>query len=388
MPDIDSPRRILEQLVAFPTVSRDSNLDLIDWVENWLAQYGITATRVYNDDRSKASIYAHTGPMTPGALVLSGHTDVVPVDGQTWASDPFAVTERDGKLFGRGTTDMKGFDALALWTMARAATEGVNRPLQLALSRDEETGCLGAPSMIDDMIASGLPRGDTVIVGEPSMMSCVTGHKGGTGYWIQAKGFEVHSSLMHTGVSAIMEAARLITWSYEQNKLNAATKPGELASLFDPPYTTLHTGRISGGTAHNITAADCEFGVDFRVVPGESIDDWFDKLTLEINRIEADMQAIHPNTGLSVEQRFDVPPLTPEIDGLAEMLVRRLTGDNGTHVVSYGTEAGQFQERGYSAVVCGPGDIAQAHQPDEYITLDQFNEGQRFMDQLLATLKE
>jgi acetylornithine deacetylase len=158
LPDIDSPRRILEQLVAFPTVSRDSNLDLIDWVENWLAQYGITATRVYNDDRSKASIYAHTGPMTPGALVLSGHTDVVPVDGQAWTSDPFAVTERDGKLFGRGTTDMKGFDALALWTMARAATEGVNRPLQLALSRDEETGCLGAPSMIDDMIASGLPR--------------------------------------------------------------------------------------------------------------------------------------------------------------------------------------------------------------------------------------
>lgn len=388
MPDIDSPRRILEQLVAFPSVSRDSNLDLIDWIENWLAQYGISATRVYNDDRSKASIYAHTGPMQPGAVVLSGHTDVVPVDGQNWTTDPFTVTERDGKLFGRGTTDMKGFDALALWAMARAATHGVTRPLQIALSRDEEIGCLGAPAMIDDMIASGLPRGDTVIVGEPSMMSCVTGHKGGTGYWIKAKGFEVHSSLMHKGVSAIMEAARVIAWAHAQNKLNADAPPGEMAALFDPPYTTLHTGIISGGTAHNITAADCTFGVDFRVVPGDSIDKWSAKLFHEINRIETEMKAIHPDAGLPFEKRFDVPALTPELNGAAEHLVRRLTGDNGTHVVSYGTEAGQFQERGYSAVICGPGDIAQAHQPDEYITVDQFNEGQRLMDRLLAMLQE
>lgn len=388
MTKIDTPRAILEKLVGFPTVSRDSNLDLVDWVEAWLGGFGITGTRVYSQDGDKAAFYAHVGPEVEGAVVLSGHTDVVPVDGQDWTSDPFTLTERDGLLFGRGSCDMKGFDALALWAMAQAAQTGVKRPLQIALSYDEEVGCTGAPPMIDHMIASGLPKGELVLVGEPSMMTVVTGHKGGTGFAAHAKGFEVHSSLMHTGVSAIMEAAKLIEWANRQNAANAATTPSPLDSIFEPPWTTLHCGMISGGTAHNITAGDCHFGVDFRCVPGDDLEEWKQRLFAYVDTLNGAMQDIQPETGITLTPRFNVPALKPETDGAAERLSRRLTGDNGTHVVSYGTEAGQFQERGYSAVVCGPGDIAQAHQPDEFISIDQLNKGQAFMERLLNTLTE
>jgi acetylornithine deacetylase len=386
----DEARRLLERLVAFPTVSRESNLPLVDFVESYLAGHGIASVRVANEDGTKAAIYAHAGPPIDGGVVLSGHTDVVPVDGQDWSSDPFTVTERDGRLFGRGTCDMKGFDALALAAMARAATlhkEGrLKRPLQIALSYDEEVGCTGAPPMIDHMVRHGLPRASTVIVGEPSMMKAVTGHKGGIGFAVHIKGYEVHSSLVHKGVNAIMWGAKLIDWANRMNAENAARPPSALAATFEPPYTTLHIGTIKGGTAHNITAGDCWFGFDFRVVPGDSLSGWVERFKAEVARLEAEMKAVHPSAAIEVPQRFFVPGLVPEADGAAEALVRRLTGDNASHVVSYGTEAGQFQERGYSAVICGPGDIAQAHQPDEYLTIEQFHAGQAFMDDLLAAL--
>lgn len=383
-----SPRQLLEKLVSFPTVSRDSNLDLIDWVEEYLAHFGIVATRVPNPDGTKASLYAHAGPQVAGGVILSGHSDVVPVDGQAWDTDPFVVTEKDGKLYGRGTCDMKGFDALALWALVEAHVHGVNRPLQFALSYDEEIGCTGAPPMIDHMRASGMPIAELVIVGEPSMMKTVTGHKGSAGFRTHVKGFEVHSSLMHTGVSAIMEAARLIDWANQMNVRNQARPPSDNDAIFEPPFTTVHVGTISGGTAHNITAADCHFNLDFRCVPSETPDDWRDAYFARIKEIEQDMQAVHPDTRIEVEQYFHIPGLKPEKGGAAEALVRKLTGDNGTHVVSYGTEAGQFQERGYSAVVCGPGDIAQAHQPNEFLSIAQLDEGAMFMSRLLSHLKE
>ena len=381
-----SPRDILARLVAFPTVSRDSNLDLVDWVEEWLDGHGIAAHRVWNEDRTKAALYAHVGPEEPGGVVLSGHTDVVPVDGQVWASDPWVLTERDGRLYGRGAVDMKGFDALALWAMAEAAREGVKRPLQIALSFDEEVGCTGAPPMIDAM-AAHLPRASAVLVGEPSMLKVVTGHKGGMGFATHIKGFEVHSSIMHTGVSAIHEAAELIVWANQVNRANRDAPPNPLAAVYDPPWTTLHVGQITGGTAHNITAGDCRLGFDFRVVPGESMAEWEARYRARVAEAEAAMKAVRAEAGIELSPYFRVPPLTAEENGAAESLARRLTGDNGHHVVSYGTEAGQFQERGYSAVVCGPGDIAQAHQPDEYITLAQFEAGHDFMRRLLAGLR-
>ena len=384
-----TPREILARLIAFPTVSRDSNLDLVAWVEGLLAEAGISSTRVPDETGQKAALYASVGPDVPGGVVLSGHTDVVPVDGQNWTSDPFELTERDGRLYGRGTCDMKGFDALAIAAMLEAARRGdLRRPLQIALSYDEEIGCVGAPPMIDHMVASGLPRAAAVIVGEPSMMKVVTGHKGSVGFQIEVTGHEVHSSLPHEGVSAIMEGARLIAWANDTNATNSAAEPGPLAAEFVPPWSSVHVGMISGGTAHNITAGACHFGVDFRIVPGESLTDWEDRMRQRIAEIEAGMQAVAPATGIVATKGFRVPPLVPETDGAAESLARRLTGDNASHVVSYGTEAGQFQERGYSAVVCGPGDIAQAHQADEFLDVAQFDAGWQFMDDLLRWLSQ
>ena len=386
MPTPLTARKILEKLVSFPTVSTASNLALVDWVEEYLDGFGIHCHRDYDATRQKASLFAHVGPEVEGGIVLSGHTDVVPVKGQEWHSDPWQVVERDGRLYGRGTCDMKGFDAIVLAAVPMALERGLRRPMQIALSRDEEIGCVGAPPMIEAMAASGLPRASAAIIGEPSNMKAVTAHKGGTGFNTHIHGHEVHSSIMHTGVSATMEAGRLIQWANEQNALNAARTPGPLDAQFDPPWTTLHVGMVAGGTANNITAKDCGFVITFRNVPSESLEDWRQAYLAKVREVEAGMQAVAPQTRIETEAFFDVPGLRPEDGGEAEALVRRLTGDNGVHVVSYGTEAGQFQDRGYSAVICGPGDIAQAHQPNEYITMDQFEAGQRFMADLVDTL--
>lgn len=379
------PLELMTKLISFPTVSRDTNLPLIDWVEAYLKGHGITAHRYYHPDQPKAALFAHVGPEVEGAVVLSGHTDVVPVDGQPWDTDPFVVTERDGKYFGRGTCDMKGFDALALWALVEAHYAGVSTPLQLAFSFDEEVGCLGAPPMIAAM-QGVVPKGGPVIVGEPSMMQAVTGHKGGQGFDTHVIGFEVHSSLMHTGVSAILEGAKIIDFANQRNAESYASEPTSLGAMFDPPVTTWHVGQVSGGTAHNITAKDCKFSMDFRAVPGDDVVALKQSYLDHVATIEAEMQKVHPDARVEIETRFDVPPLRPEQDGAAEGLVRQITGDNAGHVVSYGTEAGQFQAAGYSAVVCGPGDIAQAHQPNEFITIAQFEAGHAFMRNLVARL--
>jgi acetylornithine deacetylase len=377
-----TPRQILDRLVSFQTVSRESNLDLVDWVENYLASHGVTSHRDWHPDRTKAALFAHVGPWVEGAVVLSGHSDVVPVDGQDWASDPWTVTERDGRLYGRGTCDMKGYVALAIWALVEGARRGLTRPLQLALSYDEEVGCTGAPPMIAAM-QGVVPKGAAVIVGEPSRMGLITGHKGSTGFHVHVKGFEVHSSLLPYGVSAIMEGARLIGWVNDQNAVIQNAAPSPVAAMFDPPFTTLHVGMISGGTAHNITAADCRFAIETRVVPDDDLEGRAAAIETEALRLDAALKARRPEAGVHLERFFGVPPLRPEVDGLAEALVRRLTGANTTGVVSYGTEAGQFQAAGYSAVVCGPGDIAQAHQADEYLELSEFQAGQAFMERLL-----
>lgn len=380
-------RQILEKLVAFPTVSARSNLPLIDWVQDYLAGHGVQSHRVYNPDKTKASLYANIGPEVEGGVILSGHTDVVPVVGQNWDTDPFTLTEKDGKLFGRGTCDMKGFDALALAAVPWALERGVKRPLQIALSYDEEVGCLGAPDMIAEM-ARHLPRAAAAIIGEPSMMKTVCGHKGGFGIRTHVHGFEVHSSLPHQGVSAVMEAARLVEWCNQINAENAARTPTPVAAEFEPPYTTLHVGTIHGGTADNITAKDCEFSVFFRCVPGESVAMWRKAYLEKVAQVQAGMQKIRPETHIETTQVFQLPALKPETDGAAEALVRKISGDNSHNVVAYGTEAGQFQEQGYSAIICGPGSIEQAHQPNEYIEISQLEAGEAFLRRLVDHLSE
>ena len=380
-----SPRQLLDQLVAFPTVSRDSNLALVDWLEEYLASHGIKAHRHWNEDRTKAALFAHVGPWEAGGVVLSGHSDVVPVDGQDWSSDPWVVVERDGRLYGRGTCDMKGYDALAIWALVAGHKRGLRRPLQLALSYDEEVGCTGAPPMIEAMERI-LPKAAAAVIGEPSRMKLINGHKGGTGFHVHVKGFEVHSSLLPYGVSAIMEGARLIQWVNDRNAEIQARPMTTAAAQFYPPFTTLHVGMIEGGTAHNITAGDCRFAVEMRVVPGEDAEALTQALVTEAMRLDAAIRAVRPEAGVHLKQFFFVPGLQPEQAGVAEALVRRLTGDNATGVVSYGTEAGQFQEAGYSAVVCGPGDISQAHQVDEYLEVSEFEAGHRFMQALIEEL--
>ena len=376
---------ILARLVGFASVSQSSNLELVDWLEGYLSSHAIPTARHWNEDQTKAAILAHAGPLQAGGVVLSGHSDVVPVAGQSWSSDPFVLTERSGRLYGRGTCDMKGYVALSVWALVEAQRRGVRRPLQLALSYDEEVGCTGAGPMIETL-QQVFPKASLALIGEPSMMQPISAHKGGTGYQVAVRGFEVHSSLLPYGVSAIMEGARLIGWVNDRNTALQAAKPTALAALFDPPFTTLHVGMISGGTAHNITAADCRFAVEMRVVPGEDIEALAAEFESAAKALERKMQTVHPDARIDLHRFFRVPALQPEVSGAAEALVRRITGANAGGVVSYGTEAGIFQAAGYSAVVCGPGDIAQAHQPDEYLSVAQFDLGQAFMARLLEDL--
>lgn len=385
MSEVLTSRQILAHLIAFPTISTTSNLDLVDWVDAYLTGHGVQCHRHWNEDRAKAAVMAHAGPLVTGAVVLSGHSDVVPVEGQVWATDPWTLTERDGRLYGRGTCDMKGYVALSIWALVQAQRQGVARPLQLALSYDEEVGCLGAPPMIATM-EQVLPKGDVALIGEPSGMAIITGHKGGTGFHVHIKGFEVHSSLMPYGVSAVMEGARFIQWLNEVNDSIRAAPVGPVAATFDPPFTTLHVGRIQGGTADNITAADCRFSIEMRVVPGEDLQGYAAQVLARGAEMDVALKAIRPEAGVTLTKFFGVPGLVPEADGKAERLARHLTGDNSTGVVSYGTEAGQFQAAGYSAVICGPGFIAQAHQANEYLAVSEFEKGQAFMQALLGTL--
>lgn len=379
-----TPREMLARLVAFPTVSRDSNLDCIHFIRDYLAAHGVESRLVPNEAGDKANLYATIGPAVAGGVVLSGHTDVVPVDGQPWSSDPFTLTERDGKLYGRGTCDMKGFDALALAHVPEMLAAGLRRPIHIALSYDEEVGCQGAIPMVDEMAAS-IPTPSAVIVGEPSRMRMVNGHKGSVSFFTTVRGRTVHSSRIDTGVSATMVAARLVTWHddvMEENKRRA-----DPSNPFEPPYTTLHCGFIRGGTAANVVADRCEFVSEVRAIPTD--DPWTYKQRFEAyvrDVIEPRMRAIAPETGVDIVHRAAVNGLKPEIDGEAERLVRRLTGDNATAVVSYGTEAGLFQKAGWSTVVCGPGDIAQAHQADEFLEISELEKGAAFMRRLIAEL--
>ncbi len=378
-----TPKEMLARLVSFNTESQRSNLELIHFCRDYLTSLGVESKLAFNAEGDKANLYATIGPKVEGGVVLSGHTDVVPVAGQDWSSDPWTLTERDGKLFGRGTCDMKGFDAIALALVPEMLAAPLKRPVHIALSYDEEVGCQGARVMIAAMAKEGL-KPSAVVVGEPSMMQVVTGHKGGLRMKTTVRGHAVHSSRVDVGVPAVMIAGRLIDWHNQvmaENKVRTAPGNG-----FEPPYTTLHVGVVNGGTAVNITAEHCMFTHEVRCIPGESFETYEQRYRAEVAALEAQMQAIAPATGIDFVVTSDTPAMGPEENGAAEELCRRLTGDNGRHVVAYGTEGGLFQRAGWSTVVCGPGDIAQAHQPDEFITVAQLDAGTQFARKLIAEL--
>ena len=370
---------ILARLIAFDTTSRNSNLALIAWVEEFLRARGVASRRVANADGSKANLYTVVGPDVAGGVVLSGHTDVVPVDGQPWSSDPWVLSERGGKLYGRGTADMKSFIALALAHVDEALAAPLKRPMILAFSYDEEVGCLGAPSMIAE-IAGDLPRPAAVIVGEPTLMKVVSAHKSVRSFIVEVTGREAHSSLPEQGVSAVMEAMKLMNIVVEMGKEAKAISHAH----FTPATMTI--GRVEGGTAANIIARRCEFVWDLRcpeTAQGDAIEARF---RAAAEALDAEIKARAPEGGVAVTRRSKTPGLAIDPDSEAETLARALTGDNETRVVSYAAEAGLFQQAGLPAVICGPGSIEQAHQPDEWIERSQIEEGAAFMKRLVARL--
>jgi acetylornithine deacetylase len=375
---------LLATLVSFDTTSRRSNLKLISWVEAWLAEQGVESRRIANADGTKSNLLATVGPNIPGGVVLSGHTDVVPVDGQAWTSEPFVLTERDGRLFGRGSCDMKGFLALSLAAVPDLLAADLKRPVHLAFSYDEEIGCLGAPSMIE-VIAREVPKPGLVVVGEPTDMVAVSAHKGILSVKVTVEGHEAHSSLTHLGVSANMAAVKLMaSLDAIAERLIAEADP---ASPYLPKHPTLTIGLIEGGTAGNILAKRCQFVFDLRAPGG--FDHWaaLKPFTDLADQLDARMKAAWPGTGVTWRILGDVPALQPETDGPAEAFARRLAGDNGPRrVVSYAAEAGQFQTAGFSVVICGPGSIDQAHQPDEYVEVSQMQRGGAFMARLVEAL--
>lgn len=379
-----SATELLARLVAFDTTSRNSNLDLIAFVEALLDDHGVPHHRVTDATGGKSNLYATVGPMVEGGVVLSGHTDVVPVDGQPWTSDPFTLVRRGDRLFGRGTCDMKGFLALALAALPRFATGGLKRPVHFAFSYDEEVGCVGAPAMIRAM-AANLPRPAVVIVGEPTNMQVVGAHKGITTYRVTVTGHEAHSSLTHLGLSANMVAIDLMGRLAEiARQLEEAAEPH---SPFCPAHATLTIGQMNGGTAINILARECVFAFDLRCPPDQDADAILAPFLSHASAQHETMRQRFPDAGISVARLSSTPPLAPQPDSAAETLARKLTGDNGPmRAVAYAAEAGQFQQAGFPTAICGPGSIEQAHQPDEYIEVAQMERGAAFMLRLVETL--
>jgi len=380
MPDFAAAADILKTLVAFDTTSRRPNLALIEWIEGYLDDLAIPHRRVPNADGTKSNLIATIGPLVEGGVVLSGHTDVVPVDGQPWSSDPFALTRRDGRLYGRGACDMKGFIALALAAAPEIKRAEPKKPVHLAFTYDEEIGCLGAPSLIE-VIRRELPRPTLVVVGEPTDMEAVSGHKGISTFHATVTGREAHSSQTQQGVSANMAAVKLMAALVAlSERLEREADP---ASPFMPKGPTLTIGVIRGGTAHNILARECEFHFDLRCPPGFEPEAILKDFLAEAEAMDRALKTRAPEAGVRVVRHSNVPSFAPEQDGAAEAFARRLAGDNGPpRVVSYAAEAGQYQRAGFSTVLCGPGSILQAHQPDEYVEVSQMERGAAFMRRL------
>ena len=377
-----SSREMLDRLIAFDTVSSRSNLELIAFVEDYLASHGVSSRRVENEDGRKASLFATLGPAdAPGGIVLSGHTDVVPVEGQTWTSDPFVATEKDGKLYGRGTSDMKSFIAIALAAVPQFLSAKPKLPIHFALSYDEEVGCIGVRPMIDQVIRT-LPKPQVVVVGEPTQMKVVDAHKEIHAFETVVTGLEAHSSAPHLGVNAVMIAARVIG---ELDRLAAEMRQkGDASKRFVPPYTTINVGTIRGGVQLNIIPKSCRFEWEFRGLPDQDPDEIPDRLEAFVERdLRPQMKAVHPDADVVTRRHHHVPGLAPA-DSEGETLIMRLAEQNGLDAASYGTEAGLFQLADIPTVVCGPGSIEQAHKPDEWIALDQLAACEAFMGRLAA----
>ena len=378
-PSVSTAKELLARLVAFDTTSFRTNIPLIEFVEAYLAGQGIDSHRVPTPDGLKASLFATIGPGDAGGMALSGHTDVVPVAGQSWDTDPFKMVERDGKLYGRGTCDMKGYLACALAMVPDLKARKLKVPFHIAFSYDEEVGCTGVRPMIAEL-GKSLPLPRYVFVGEPSKMAVVDAHKGPVRWRVEVTGRAAHSSMPHYGVNAIAYAGRLIA---ELGRMEEELKASTRNPRFDPPWTTMQITQIEGGTASNVVPVPCWFGWETRALPG------FDPMTLDrqlkafaAEKCVPEMQRVAPETGIKITATNSVPAYAAETRSGIVPLTLKLAGQNGTLAVSYCTEAGLFQDGGAPAIICGPGDIAQAHTANEFVHVEELEKCLRFLGRL------
>jgi acetylornithine deacetylase len=374
---------ILERLVAFDTESTRSNLALIDYVEDYLRGLGVATVRVPNERGDKAALHALIGPAVDGGVVLSGHTDCVPVEGQAWTSDPFALTRRGDRLYGRGACDMKGFDACCLAMTPDLLAMPLRLPVHILLSYDEEISCEGSLDTIAKL-GVDLPRPAACLVGEPTLMQVADGQKSVASYCTHVRGHEAHSAKPMLGVSAIEVATRLMATISAIGE-DFARNPDRTAR-FDPPFATVHVGTVAGGSARNIMAKNCTFRWEFRGLPDMPIRTAYDRFEATAETLRRTTFAAFPDCRIDTLIESETPGLIPDPGSAAERIALALTGRNETIAVSYATEAGQFQKAGIPAVICGPGSIDQAHQPDEFIELAQLDACIAFLRGLAADL--
>lgn len=380
-----SSKDMLAKLVSFDTTSVKSNLDLINWVKGYLEEYGISSTVIYDETKNKGNLHAVVGPADKAGVVLSGHTDVVPTAGQAWDSDPYALRAHDGKLYARGTCDMKGFIAVALAKLPAMAEKKLQAPVHFALSYDEELGCLGAHSLAAH-VAQAQVRPKLCVVGEPTMMKVITGHKGICDFDCTVHGRESHSSLAPYAVNAVEYGAEMV--AHIKSIARRMQNEGPFNKQFDPPFTTVHVGTMKGGTALNIVPQHCEFSFEIRNIPEVDVDALVEEIRqYAFKTLEPRMKDVDPTTGFTFKsaarvQGFDIANDNPMVD-----LVLSLSGANGTEKVSFATEAGIFHHAGIPTVVCGPGDIAQAHKPNEFVAQDQLTKCENFLDRLVDHLR-
>jgi acetylornithine deacetylase len=376
-------KALLARLIAFNSVSDRSNLPVVAFVEDYLASYGVSARRAPNSKGDKAAILATIGPRVAGGVVLSGHTDVVPVEGQPWSSDPFALREADGLLYGRGACDMKGFDACVLAMVPAFLAAPLKRPIHIVLSYDEETTCLGSRDVIA-WFGREEPRPQAVIVGEPTMMEVADAHKSVATLRTIVTGREAHSALPSLGANAVAIAGDIVS---EIGRIARECEDGPLDPRFTPPYSTLHVGMIQGGTARNILARECVFHWEFRGLPGVATASALAKVQGFVDAVALPrLTRFVAGPAIATEIEVDVPPLAAEPGSPAETLALRLTRSNQTIAVSFATEAGHFQAAGLPTVVCGPGSIDQAHKPDEFVAASQLAACLAFLDGLAGEL--
>ena len=377
----------IEKLISFDTTSRESNLELITFIQDYLYGLGIESQLVHNEEGTKANLYATLGDSNTSGVMLSGHTDVVPVDGQEWDTDPFNATQKGSRLYGRGTSDMKSFVAITLAQLPKFQARGLKTPIHLAFSYDEEVGCIGVRRLIEVM--KGMPvKPAMCIVGEPTSMQVVTGHKGKRSYRVHVRGLEAHSSLAPRGVNAIEYASRLITFLSDLAGRIAGEGPYD--ELYDVTHTTVHTGTVHGGTQLNIVPKDCVFEYEFRYVDQQDPQALEDKIRAYArDELEPRMHAISSDTGITIDLVNDMPGLEMDADAEVVTFVKALAERNDHAKVAFGTEAGLFHQRAnIPTVVCGPGSIDQAHKPNEFIELEQIDACETFFARLMDRVCE